>query len=63
MKKPSIPSVPVSDNAARMKFDSIIKERVEIISGERGGKLAALPIDATLEQTIALINKLLLLIQ
>lgn len=63
VKKPAIPSVPPSSDTARMKFDKSVKERLEIISGERSEKLDPLPMTATLEETCAKLNKLLELLQ
>lgn len=61
--KPAIPSVPASDDNARMKFDKAVKERLEIIAGERSKKIDLLPAGATLEETCAKLNKLLELLQ
>ncbi|TXH19070.1 MAG: hypothetical protein E6R03_01155 [Hyphomicrobiaceae bacterium] len=62
MKKPAIPSIPkLADD--RHRFDGAIKERLEIVAGERGGKLAKLPADADLPTTVAKINELIELLQ
>jgi hypothetical protein len=58
MKKPAIPSVPKAGEE-RGRFDSAVKERLELIAGERGGKLAKLPADADLAAAVARINELI----
>ena len=57
MKKPAIPAVPRAD-PERTRFDAAIKERLEIMGGDRTGKLAALPGDASLADVIARINEI-----
>lgn len=63
MKKPAIPPVSKSSDAARMRFDSSIKERLEIIGGERSAKFNPLPADASLEQVVARINAIQAILQ
>ena len=58
MKKPAIPSVPPSDKA-RMAFDMAVKERLEILSGERGGRIKPLSANATLEDMIEKVNEVI----
>ena len=62
MKKPAIPSVPTMDTA-RVRFDASIKERLEIIGGERSDKLRLLESGSTLEETIAKVNELIGVLQ
>lgn len=62
MKKPAIPPVPrLADT--RERFDSALKERLEIIGGDRGGKLSKLPVDADLPTVVAKINELIEVLQ
>ena len=59
MKKPAIPTPPSGDKA-RMSFDAAIKERLEIIGGERGGKrIRQLNSEASQSEVIAKVNELL----
>lgn len=58
MKKPSIPPSPPGD-AARVHFDRAVKERLEIIGGERAGRILPLNSSATLADTIAKINEII----
>lgn len=60
--KPSIPPAPTGD-AARAHFDRAVKERLEIIGGERAGRISALTSSATLSDVIAKINELINRIQ
>lgn len=62
MKKPAIPPAPNTDTA-RTRFDSAVKERLEIIGGERNGRIQALKSSATLADTIAKINEIINRIQ
>lgn len=50
-------------NAEWQRFAGAVKERLEIISGERGKKLAKLPDTATNAEIIAAYNALLTLLQ
>ena len=56
MKKPAIPKA--SDH-----FDRAIKERLELLAGERGEKIRPLPERATLEDVVAKVNELIALLQ
>ena len=58
MKKPSIPPAPTSDTA-RSHFDRAVKERLEIIGGERAGRISPLNASATLADVITKINELI----
>lgn len=63
MKKPAIPSPSKLADPAQVKFDAAVKERLELIAGERGTKLASLPAGASLDDVIAKINELIGLMQ
>ena len=62
MKKPAIPSIPSGD-PARMRFDSTVKERLEIICGDRTGKIPLLKTDASLIDVISTLNAVISAIQ
>lgn len=55
MKKRAIPA----PNAQQVLINTAVKERLEIIGGERGGAIKPLPPGATLEQIVAKINEIL----
>lgn len=59
MRKPSIPQVPrVSDDRGR--FDSSLKESLEVMMGRRGTKLVALDTTtATTAQIAAKVNEII----
>ena len=59
MKKPAIPSLSKLADPSQAKFNAAVKERLELLSGERGTKLAILPAGATLDEVIAKINELI----
>lgn len=63
MKKPGIPPVPRAPDKARMDFDRATKERLEIICGERGEKIAAISADASMGDVIAKINEIVAALQ
>lgn len=59
-----IPRVPPTENGERREFDGAVKERFEVISGLRGGKITPLdPATATVAQCAAKINEILALLQ
>ena len=58
MTRRSIPTVPRSDKA-RMDFDAAVKERLEVMGGERGEKIRLLPADASLAEAVAKVNELI----
>lgn len=59
-----IPRVPPTDNPEQRAFDESVKERLEVISGLRGGKVAQLdPETATAAQCAVKINEILSLLQ
>jgi hypothetical protein len=60
--KPGIPSIPRND-PLRTRFDTAIKERLEIIGGDRGDIIQPLSLDATLPQAIAKLNEIIALLQ
>ncbi len=61
MRKPSIPSAPRTPG--REVFDAAVKESLEVLMGRRGGKIKLLPEDASLNDVIAKVNELILLLQ
>lgn len=62
MKKPAIPPVPKAGDD-RSRFDGAIKERLELIAGERRGKIAPLAADADMPTVVEKINELIGLLQ
>ena len=61
--RPAIPSVPHSGGREQSRFDSAVKERLELIAGERGKRVKPLPADADLAAVVAKINELLGVLQ
>ncbi len=60
----AIPRVPPTIERERTGFDEAVKERLEVISGLRGGKITLLdPETATTAQCAAKINEILGLLQ
>lgn len=60
MSKRAIPAVPKPGATNRVAFDSAIKDNLEIVMGQRGGRLralAVLPDTATSADQIAKINE------
>ena len=63
MKKPAIPSLPKIGDT-RDRFDSSVKECLEIITGRNGGTIKLLNRDtATLDDCVAKINEIIGLLQ
>jgi hypothetical protein len=59
-----IPRVPPTDGAERRAFDEAVKERLEVIAGLRGVKIALLdPATATVEDCANKINAVVELLQ
>lgn len=59
-----IPRVPPTENGERREFDGAVKERLEVISGLRGGKITPLdPATATTYDCAVRLNLLLALLQ
>lgn len=58
MSKRAIPSVPVPGNP-RDKFDAAVKENLESIMGQRGGRIKELSSDAALSDVIAKVNEII----
>lgn len=58
MKKRPIPLAPAGD-AARARFDSAVKENLEILMGQRGGRIEPLPASASTADIIAKINEII----
>lgn len=64
MNRRAIPRVPPTDDRERRGFDEAIKERLEILSGLRGVKIAPLdPATATVEDCANKINAVLEIFQ
>lgn len=61
-QRPALPAIPPTD-AADHRLMSAIKERLELVAGERGTKLPTLPSTATLPQVITAYNNLVALLQ
>lgn len=63
MPKP-IPTLPRSSiGTDRRPFDEAVKENLEVIAGQRGGKLAALKPGAALDDVAAKLNEVIALLQ
>jgi hypothetical protein len=61
-KKPGIP-LPPKPGEDRTRFDSAVKESLEVIMGRRGFTIAALPSAASNTQIIDKINEIIATIQ
>lgn len=60
MPKPAIPAVPkTATEHGRHLFDASLKESVERITGQRGGKIVQLESTATLADVIAKVNEII----
>lgn len=59
MKKPSIPLITYDNAHALRGFYAAVRENIQIITGRRGGKIAALPASPTNEELAAKVNELL----
>jgi hypothetical protein len=60
MRKPAIPSLLPIKDASLAAVLAPMKENIEIINGTRQGLLTKLPTDATLSQTVAKINEIII---
>jgi hypothetical protein len=60
MRKPAIPSLLPIKDASLAAVLAPMKENIEIINGSREGLLTTLPTDATLSQTVAKINEIII---
>jgi hypothetical protein len=64
MPKRAIPGVPTSAvEHKRVLFDNAIKENLEVLTGQRGGRIADLPSTATLDDVIVKVNEILARLQ
>lgn len=61
-RRQGIPRVPDS-NPERQRFDGALKERIELFSGERGGKIKLLEATATEADRNSKINEIITLLQ
>lgn len=60
MAKRSIPSIPKSSmGTERRPFDEALKENIEILTGQRGGRIDELSASATLAEAVAKINEVI----
>jgi hypothetical protein len=59
MKKRAIPKAPASAGVEVRLFSEAVKERLELISGERGGSIAPLPATASSADVIAKVNEII----
>ena len=62
MKRPAIPPVPRLLEE-RQRFDGAIKERLELLAGERGPSIKPLPSGADTSAVVAKINEIITLLQ
>lgn len=62
MRRPAIPPVPRLLEE-RQRFDSALKERLELLAGERGPNIKPLASDADLTAVVAKINEIVALLQ
>lgn len=62
MKKRGIPQVPRSGQP-RDGFDQALKENLEVIMGQRGGRIDPLPPDASLADVVAKVNEIIARLQ
>lgn len=64
MSKRAIPSLPASAvGSDRAPFDTAVKECLEVITGQRGGRIAPLRSSATLADVIAKVNEIIARLQ
>ena len=63
MSKRAIPRTPPSADRERRGFDEAVKERLEVLSGLRGGNIKPLDSSATTTDVINKINEILGLMQ
>lgn len=59
MAKRAIPQVPKRGNEPRQAFDAALKENIEILTGQRGGRIKTLVATATTAEIIAKINEII----
>lgn len=62
-KLPPIPDVPRTQDASRSRFDTAVKENLEVVTGRRLSALKLLEEGATLEQVIDKVNELIARLQ
>ena len=62
MRKPGIPPIPRAGED-RVRFDGAVKESLETLKGDRGGKINPLNTAATAEQIALKVNEILALLQ
>lgn len=63
MPKPVPPLPRSSVGTDRRPFDEVVKENLEVITGQRGVKLATLKTGATLDEVAAKLNEVIVLLQ
>jgi len=59
MTKRSIPTVARPDDQAQAKFNQAVKENLEVLMGQRAGRIAELDASATNAQVISKINEII----
>lgn len=64
MPKRAIPQTPrPGDDKSRQRFDSAVKENLEIITGQRVAELTELDVDASTSDIIAKVNEIIARLQ
>ena len=61
MTKKAIPKVPII-NPQQVRFDTAMKENLEVLLGMRGGKIEKLKQGASLDEVVAKVNEILSLL-
>jgi hypothetical protein len=59
MTKRTIPTVTRPVDAAQAKFNQAVKENLEVLMGQRAGRIAELDASATTAQIISKINEII----
>lgn len=59
MSKRIIPSVPKSADQARIKFDEVVRENLQVITGQRVAPITELLSTASLDDVILKVNELI----
>lgn len=59
MTKRAIPAVARPDDPAQSKFNQAVKENLEVLTGQRAGRIATLDASASTAQIISKINEII----